>query len=839
MQMAVWHAALERVLRVNTVFLAIAIAGSAVLATTNYINLPLARLGWVTLAAVAFQSIVWITLRARLARPDVLAMIFFAGFSAFSLYVSRTVSAFSGASIVSFLYPALAIASGFELGGSLLLLSIVAFRLLVPLMEGSLFREASSFAAGPASQDVLFTATALLFAASVAFVGAHRRRSQSFLGRYREHVESLSALSSPIAAARGATRFLHNESPLKFGIFIRRPDEPAYQLVAGSRDEFRCSVHHAVPSRATESSEVDLSEFERAFFPAEQRRRHVFLARYETGDHQILALASKDGAFLPEEFYLVDDVFHHLKGVMEATLLKSHLERNARVVQAYERAERLIARTAFEKDFAPEILGSLRGVYNASAVVILRVREDSPALHVVSRAGNKHDVEHILASARDLLSSAPTTPHVVELGTKDGTARARQAFLIAHSPLKLGKVALVVAIVLTRGKRLQPVDFDNVQRLSAAVAFRVEALENHRDAERARTVLSLALDAYPDPVAIVDRDGRIEIGNAALVSLFSEIERAHLVSGEALNLFALIPALADDAALASLDTGETAPPHAQEIEIQRRSGARRYFVRAFPFRLENEQSRFFLLFEDVTVVSQMKQELSVTRRFAQVGELASYVTHNINNALSNIVALAHLTSLDYPAARESLKQIIDQAMQIRDTVQKSLSFAAAHRITAETFNASDVVERAVGLYSVKARAEGVRLDTTFNHDFEIKGQFDAILQALSNIVDNAIDAASLRYGDRRVAVTVERIGNRGVISVEDNGPGIAPELRERIFDPFFTTKGSSGTGLGLAFAKRVLEEAGARLELESTVGKGTVFRIVFPEASELGSSNNA
>ena len=79
----------------------------------------------------------------------------------------------------------------------------------------------------------------------------------------------------------------------------------------------------------------------------------------------------------------------------------------------------------------------------------------------------------------------------------------------------------------------------------------------------------------------------------------------------------------------------------------------------------------------------------------------------------------------------------------------------------------------------------------------------------------------------KIAVTVERRGDRAVIEVADNGRGISPENLPNIFRPFYTTKGE-GTGLGLSLARRIVEDHQGRIDVTSTVGKGTTFAVILP-----------
>jgi signal transduction histidine kinase len=103
-------------------------------------------------------------------------------------------------------------------------------------------------------------------------------------------------------------------------------------------------------------------------------------------------------------------------------------------------------------------------------------------------------------------------------------------------------------------------------------------------------------------------------------------------------------------------------------------------------------------------------------------------------------------------------------------------------------------------------------------------------QAVLNIVHNAIRYAP---SQSRITVRCSRRNGAAVIEVADEGPGIAPEHRQRIFDRFYRidqarSRAEGGTGLGLAIAKWSVEHQGGRIEAESEVGKGSVFRIVLP-----------
>jgi signal transduction histidine kinase len=116
---------------------------------------------------------------------------------------------------------------------------------------------------------------------------------------------------------------------------------------------------------------------------------------------------------------------------------------------------------------------------------------------------------------------------------------------------------------------------------------------------------------------------------------------------------------------------------------------------------------------------------------------------------------------------------------------------------------------------------------------EIEHDSDQIHQVLLNLLLNALQAIDT---NGKVAVTVERQSDKAVIEVADNGRGIAPDHLPNIFRPFYTTKGD-GTGLGLSLARRIVEDHQGRIDVTSTVGKGTTFAVVLPLQRAAGAAS--
>lgn len=170
--------------------------------------------------------------------------------------------------------------------------------------------------------------------------------------------------------------------------------------------------------------------------------------------------------------------------------------------------------------------------------------------------------------------------------------------------------------------------------------------------------------------------------------------------------------------------------------------------------------------------------------------------------------------------------------RIDGLVMNMLTFGRADRRWSHT--AADVrVAIAQAIDAAKPRAE--RYNVTLEMDMPegplaVIGDTQELFRVFLNLITNAIDACMELGGQVRVIVSI--CGDDLEVRVRDNGPGIPQDVQEKLFGPFFSTKGSSGTGLGLSTAKKIVEEHGGRIALESVPGEGAVFCVRLPRTLE-------
>jgi len=223
-----------------------------------------------------------------------------------------------------------------------------------------------------------------------------------------------------------------------------------------------------------------------------------------------------------------------------------------------------------------------------------------------------------------------------------------------------------------------------------------------------------------------------------------------------------------------------------------------------------------------------RTQMSRAEHFATLGEVATGLAHEIRNPLAGIAGVIEIIGRDLPTtspARAVVKDVRQEIARINHIVTDLLQTARPHPPKVRKSDLNTTVEHAVMLGRQQAMAKGIEIALHKDPSLpEVEHDSDQIHQVLLNLLLNAQQAIDQKG---RITVTVVRKGQNAVIEVADNGRGIAPDHLPNIFRPFYTTKGD-GTGLGLSLARRIVEDHQGRIDVTSTVGKGTTFAVVLP-----------
>jgi signal transduction histidine kinase len=175
---------------------------------------------------------------------------------------------------------------------------------------------------------------------------------------------------------------------------------------------------------------------------------------------------------------------------------------------------------------------------------------------------------------------------------------------------------------------------------------------------------------------------------------------------------------------------------------------------------------------------------------------------------------------------ESTSTVLEEADRLKRIVSEFSDFARMPKPDFRKCDLNDVVSSAMSLYQGAAPVEH-KLAQNLPEIEADKGQLS---QVLLNLVENARDAiGALPSGKIVVATRLGEAADRVQFSVEDNGPGVPTELKDRVFQPYFTTKtGRGGTGLGLAIVHRIISDHGGRISLAEVSGGGARFIVELP-----------
>jgi len=226
-------------------------------------------------------------------------------------------------------------------------------------------------------------------------------------------------------------------------------------------------------------------------------------------------------------------------------------------------------------------------------------------------------------------------------------------------------------------------------------------------------------------------------------------------------------------------------------------------------------------------------QMSRAEHMATLGEMATGLAHEIRNPLAGIAGVIEIIGRDLPAsspARAVVKDVRQEIARINRIVTDLLQTARPHPPKVRKSDLNTTVEHAVMLGRQQALAKSVEITLHKNSSLpEVEHDSDQIHQVLLNLLLNSLQAIDLpaKGQSGKIAVTVKPQGAMAVVEVADNGRGIAPDHLPNIFRPFYTTKGD-GTGLGLSLARRIVEDHHGRIDVSSTLGKGTTFAVVLP-----------
>jgi two-component system nitrogen regulation sensor histidine kinase GlnL len=246
-----------------------------------------------------------------------------------------------------------------------------------------------------------------------------------------------------------------------------------------------------------------------------------------------------------------------------------------------------------------------------------------------------------------------------------------------------------------------------------------------------------------------------------------------------------------------------------------------------------------IVLRDCTIQRSLQDWVSERERLDAFGEIAAGIAHEVRNPLGGIRGAAEILAsraVD-ERARDAAGLIVREVDRIATLVDDLMIFKQGGELVLAPLNIHRVLDDVLDLLSMDPLGAGVKLTREFDPSIpEILGDFDRLVQVFLNLARNALQALE---GDGRLLIETRttldhRLGSASgprlpgvVVTVEDDGPGIPPELRAKVTTPFFTTR-RGGTGLGLAVAGHWVARHGGTLRIGDAPSGGTRVRVSLP-----------
>jgi two-component system NtrC family sensor kinase len=383
-------------------------------------------------------------------------------------------------------------------------------------------------------------------------------------------------------------------------------------------------------------------------------------------------------------------------------------------------------------------------------------------------------------------------------------------------------------------------------RVVGAVGMFSDLTERQRAEEKLRNsqaLLAAFRNNAPIGMYMKDSDGRYMMLNPEMEKVFG-LPIDQVLGRSADELFG--PAEAGMINASDREVLQTGQPRSVEEFLPGHDEYAWSLVVRFPIALQDGQPMRVGGFDiDISELKRAEAELQRSRealyqseKLTALGSLLAGVSHELNNPLSVVLTLSELMqqkSASTPFAERSAK-IHAAAARCGKIVQTFLAMARQKAPVRSSVQANDLVQGALGLTAYSLRTAGIRIIQELASGLPaIEADPDQLAQVLVNLLVNAHHALLERDCDRLLTVRTAHDPRSRLIRIEvqDNGPGVAPEIRRRIFDPFFTSKPQGqGTGIGLTFSLGVVEAHGGSIRLDDPPAGGARFTVELPALAE-------
>jgi PAS domain S-box-containing protein len=416
-------------------------------------------------------------------------------------------------------------------------------------------------------------------------------------------------------------------------------------------------------------------------------------------------------------------------------------------------------------------------------------------------------------------------------------ARAAKLVYLESVPLG-GPGATCGALIVASAESPPPEGEAGLLQILAGTLTSIVEMQSFRENQRqeqSRLQRSLAIgeamqEASHEGIVIAAPDLTIVEMNPAAEQVLGYASRE--ITGQPVNNVLigadnLVPAL--QSALQGIAT-----PHLGNVRLHRRDGSTFLaHVQLIPVQVSDHLVAVAILLRDLSEHEQFQLRNEQLEQRALLGEVTAIFAHEVRNPINNLSTGLQLMAMNLPEDdpnQEQINRLNADLNRLTHLMQSVLSFSRSPENKVESVNLAELLPALLDRW----RPRLVRLNVQHRiqlatHKATVAGDPRALEQVFNNLIGNAVQAMSDTGGTLSIHMRpIEDSADRPQveISVSDDGPGIAEEIRERIFEPFFTTN-RNGTGLGLAIARRIINKHKGTITVSSVPG-GTAFQVTLP-----------
>jgi two-component system, cell cycle sensor histidine kinase and response regulator CckA len=392
-------------------------------------------------------------------------------------------------------------------------------------------------------------------------------------------------------------------------------------------------------------------------------------------------------------------------------------------------------------------------------------------------------------------------------------------------------------------------DISERKRAEDGMRDALEGAVRERTAElqSANAILQAVIEGTSDLVFVKDLEGRYLLVNSAVARNAGRTQ-AEILGKDDRALFP--PELAESFREDDRKVVRTGEGHTFEEHVTSGALARTLLTTKTPYRDASGTIIGIIgICRDITEHKQSEEAMRRTQKLESLGLLAGGVAHDFNNLLVAILGQTSLGLSRLPAdspSRANLEKAVRAAERAADLTRQMLAYSGRGHFQVTTVDLNALILDNLHLFEV-AVPKNVRLRSELEPTLPwIDADVGQIQQVVMNLITNAAEAIGESPGTVKVTTGIRAVGSRDealwrhtgeplspgtyvTLEVQDDGQGMSPAVRERIFDPFFTTK-FTGRGLGLAAVLGIVRGHKGGLQVDSEVGMGTLFRLVFPRS---------